>query len=114
MKARWSELYVQVMSVSRERFRRRPLAGCARISPRVTHPFQRSNSHACIPGRCGPGSAGQSSLCGTLWRIMHVELMPAEPDDRERLLAMFELYIYDFSELLGLTLGDDGRFHPPD
>lgn len=37
----------------------------------------------------------------------------AGPDDRARLAALFELYSYDFSELLDLDVGDDGRFAVP-
>lgn len=44
---------------------------------------------------------------------MHVELEPARPDDRPRLEALFELYAYDFSEILGLDVGEDGRFARP-
>lgn len=42
-----------------------------------------------------------------------VRLTTAGPGDRARLAAMFELYVYDFSELLGLDVGDDGRFRVP-
>jgi predicted acetyltransferase len=45
---------------------------------------------------------------------MNVQVTPAtEPDERARLLALFELYVYDFSEMLGLDVGQDGRFHAP-
>ena len=37
----------------------------------------------------------------------------AGPDDRARLAALFELYSYDFSEVLDLDVGDDGRFAVP-
>ena len=39
--------------------------------------------------------------------------MAAGPDERDRLAALFELYLYDFSEILHLEIGDDGRFRPP-
>ena len=44
---------------------------------------------------------------------MNVEITPASAADRQRLAALFELYVYDFSELLGLDVADDGRFHAP-
>jgi predicted acetyltransferase len=45
---------------------------------------------------------------------MNVQVVPAtEPDERARLTALFELYVYDFSEMLNLDVGDDGRFHFP-
>jgi predicted acetyltransferase len=37
----------------------------------------------------------------------------AGPDDEARLRALFELYVYDFSELLPLDVRDDGRFATP-
>jgi predicted acetyltransferase len=42
---------------------------------------------------------------------MDVHVADAGPEDRGRVLALFELYVYDLSELLGLDVGDDGRFH---
>jgi predicted acetyltransferase len=44
---------------------------------------------------------------------MDVELHRATAEDRARLAALFELYMYDFSELLGLEVSEEGRFHPP-
>ena len=44
---------------------------------------------------------------------MNVQSTPASTDDRERLNALFELYVYDFSEMLGLDVEDDGRFRAP-
>lgn len=44
---------------------------------------------------------------------MSLQISPAGPDDRARLAALFELYAYDFSEVLGLDVGDDGRFRLP-
>jgi predicted acetyltransferase len=44
---------------------------------------------------------------------VNVEVTVASPRDRERLSALFELYVYDFSEILGLDVSDDGRFEPP-
>jgi predicted acetyltransferase len=41
------------------------------------------------------------------------QIAPAAPEDRPRLAALFELYAYDFSEMLGLDVGDDGRFSVP-
>ncbi len=41
---------------------------------------------------------------------MDVQVTAAGADERARLGALFELYTYDFSELLGLDVGDDGRF----
>src|SRR6516162_802430 len=42
---------------------------------------------------------------------MDVHVADAGPEDRGRVLALFEMYVYDLSELLGLDVGDDGRFH---
>ena len=44
---------------------------------------------------------------------MVVEVRPALPADRDALKQMVQLYVYDFSELLPLELGDDGRFTEP-
>ena len=33
--------------------------------------------------------------------------------DHDRLTALFGLYVYDFSEILGLDVGEDGRFDVP-
>jgi predicted acetyltransferase len=44
---------------------------------------------------------------------MRLVLAPASSADEARLAALFELYIYDFSDLLGLDVGDDGRFRAP-
>jgi predicted acetyltransferase len=45
---------------------------------------------------------------------MHIELVSATLADRERLENLFELYLHDFSELLGYAPGEDGRFgYPP-
>jgi predicted acetyltransferase len=44
---------------------------------------------------------------------MNVELSPAGDDDRARLAALFALYIYDLSAMLGLDVADDGRFVVP-
>jgi predicted acetyltransferase len=44
---------------------------------------------------------------------VNVQLTKATADERAQLAALFELYVYDFSELLGLDVGDDGRFHGP-
>jgi predicted acetyltransferase len=39
-----------------------------------------------------------------------LEIMRAGPDDQERVTALFELYIYEFSEMLAIDVGDGGRF----
>jgi predicted acetyltransferase len=45
---------------------------------------------------------------------MNVQVTPATGrEERARLLALFELYVYDFSEMLRLDVGADGRFHGP-
>ena len=44
---------------------------------------------------------------------MNVQVTPATRDDEPRLRALLELYVYDFSEMLGLDVGDDGRFKLP-
>jgi predicted acetyltransferase len=43
---------------------------------------------------------------------MEIQIIPAGSDDKTRLLALFELYAYDFSEMLDIDVGDDGRFRP--
>ena len=45
---------------------------------------------------------------------MHVELTAATHTDRERIENLMELYSHDFSEILGLTPREDGRFGYPD
>jgi predicted acetyltransferase len=37
----------------------------------------------------------------------------AGPEDQGRLQALFELYVYDFSEILDLDVEEDGRFRVP-
>src|SRR5260221_2696184 len=44
-------------------------------------------------------------------RPMKVELVPATPSDEPKLSRLTQLYAYDFSELLGLDVGDDALFH---
>lgn len=44
---------------------------------------------------------------------MNVDVAAARPDDRARIEALLELYVYDFSEILALDVADDGRFRPP-
>lgn len=38
-----------------------------------------------------------------------MDLVPATRDDKPALLALNEYSTYDFSELLGLDVGEDGR-----
>jgi predicted acetyltransferase len=42
-----------------------------------------------------------------------VQVSPVGPEERARLAALLELYVYDFSEQLGLDVEDDGRFRAP-
>jgi predicted acetyltransferase len=42
-----------------------------------------------------------------------VEIVSVGEGDREQLRALVELYVYDFSELLGFDVADDGRFATP-
>jgi predicted acetyltransferase len=44
---------------------------------------------------------------------MNMLITPAGPDDRARLHALFQLYVYDFSEMLGFDVDEDGHFHSP-
>jgi predicted acetyltransferase len=44
---------------------------------------------------------------------VNVHVAPADERDRECLGALLQLYAYDFSEVLGLDVGDDGRFEVP-
>jgi predicted acetyltransferase len=44
---------------------------------------------------------------------MTVQILPTTPADHARLCALFELYAYDLSDVLGLDVGDDGRFRVP-
>lgn len=51
-------------------------------------------------------------------RVVRCPLMPVQcslagPADHPRLLALLQLYAYDFSEILPLDVTDDGRFHVP-
>jgi predicted acetyltransferase len=43
----------------------------------------------------------------------YVHIAEATTDDRQRLEALFELYVYDFSEMLGLDVEEDGHFRVP-
>src|SRR5688572_21493811 len=42
---------------------------------------------------------------------MNVQCTPAGPDEHQRLLALLQLYVYDFSEILPLDVAEEGRFH---
>ncbi len=44
---------------------------------------------------------------------MNAQITAAGPEEKARVAALFELYAYDFSEMLGLDVGDDGRFRAP-
>jgi predicted acetyltransferase len=44
---------------------------------------------------------------------VNVQITEAGPEEQARLTALFELYAYDFSELLGMDVADDGRFPVP-
>jgi predicted acetyltransferase len=44
---------------------------------------------------------------------MNVLVAPAAREDHPRLRALFELYAYDFSAMLGFDVEDDGRFAVP-
>lgn len=44
---------------------------------------------------------------------MNVQCTLAGVDDHPRLLALLQLYAYDFSEILSLEVAEDGRFHTP-
>jgi predicted acetyltransferase len=44
---------------------------------------------------------------------MKLELVRALESDQPKLENLLELYVHDFSELLGLTPGEDGRFSYP-
>lgn len=44
---------------------------------------------------------------------MNVQCTLADPSDHQRLLALLQLYVYDFSEILPLEVAEDGRFHAP-
>jgi predicted acetyltransferase len=41
---------------------------------------------------------------------VNVTLAPAAPEDRAVLDNLWQLYVYDFSEMMDLALRDDGRF----
>jgi predicted acetyltransferase len=42
-----------------------------------------------------------------------VQLIPVGAGDRARLTALLELYVYDFSALLGIDVAEDGHFVLP-
>jgi predicted acetyltransferase len=44
---------------------------------------------------------------------VNVQFSVARSEDGPRLSALLELYVYDFSDILGLDVGDDGRFRTP-
>lgn len=44
---------------------------------------------------------------------MSVQIRPAASEEHAVLSALLQLYVYDFSEMLGLDVGDDGRFQTP-
>ena len=44
---------------------------------------------------------------------MNVQMVPAGAGEQSALAALLQLYVYDFSEMLGLDVGDDGRYRVP-
>ena len=44
---------------------------------------------------------------------MTVRVEPVSPEMRSTLEALFQLYVYDFSEMVGEDVDDDGRFPTP-
>lgn len=42
-----------------------------------------------------------------------VQISPVVPEEHHALAALMQLYVYDFSEMLGLDVADDGRYHGP-
>jgi predicted acetyltransferase len=44
---------------------------------------------------------------------MDLQITPASVEEREALITLVQLYVYDLSELLGFDVGDDGRFGTP-
>jgi predicted acetyltransferase len=44
---------------------------------------------------------------------MDLQVTPAALEDRARLLALFELYVYEFSEMKHLDVAENGRFALP-
>jgi predicted acetyltransferase len=45
--------------------------------------------------------------------VGHIEVLAATPDEQPLLENLLELYVYDFSESLGLEIGEDGRYGYP-
>jgi predicted acetyltransferase len=45
--------------------------------------------------------------------VSHIEVLAATPEEQPVLENLLELYVHDFSELLGLEIGEDGRFGYP-
>ena len=44
---------------------------------------------------------------------MNVQIAPAGAEDESVIAALLQLYVYDFSEMLGLDVTDEGRYHVP-
>ena len=44
---------------------------------------------------------------------MNVQIAPIRAGEDSALAALLQLYVYDFSEMLGLDVGDDGRYRVP-
>jgi predicted acetyltransferase len=44
---------------------------------------------------------------------VNVQIAPVAAEEDSVLAALLNLYVYDFSEMLGLDVGDDGRYHLP-
>ena len=44
---------------------------------------------------------------------MNVQIAPIRASEDSALAALLQLYVYDFSEMLGLDVGDDGRYRVP-
>ncbi len=42
-----------------------------------------------------------------------IEVFSATPEEQPVLENLLELYVYEFSELLGIDVGEDGRFGYP-
>jgi len=44
---------------------------------------------------------------------VNVQIAPIRAGEDSALAALLQLYVYDFSEMLGLDVGDDGRYRVP-
>ena len=85
------------------------LARMRRGSDEPCGPYRSRDKHSATSSIAHP-LPGQTELTTHADKPERVELLLATPEDEPVLSNLLQLYEYDFTEFLPLTLGSDGRF----